>query len=443
MELTGYGSPAKYDERDVGAGLGERRGGRRADAPTRLPVTNATLSSRRNTRALYSSVIVAAVSTDAAERLEGDFTLSLRVEVPADRAGAAGGLAAKFDPATRTGFSLSAISSAGGYNGPGDELRLSFGIDAGTEPRWFDRGRPSPTSNYVSNSLTVFDGALHAATSDAPAAADRGHVYRHLGEHRVAGPRPGRARGRARRRPADRAPRRALRRHLELRLDARPRRGSRRLPRVPVRRRPASGRTAASRATRGASSASPRTAATCSRWATTPRCTSTAAGPVGAGAALRHVRAPGERPRRPPGARHAAAGHGARVRRHRLGRPRQPDRRPGPVRRDPHARHLPRRAARGHVAARPRRPLGRRPPALAADRPARRQHRGDGAERLQRQALQLDHPARRGVPLRARRLLDEPAPALRPARLAAGPGAEHGHAGGLRAPPGVDARSPA
>ena len=101
---------------------------------------------------------MAAVSTDAAERLDGDFTLSLWVEVPADRAGAAGGLAAKFDPVSRTGFNLSAISSAGGYNGPGDELRLSFGIDAGTEPRWFDRGRPSPTSNYVSNSLTVFDG---------------------------------------------------------------------------------------------------------------------------------------------------------------------------------------------------------------------------------------------------------------------------------------------
>ena len=123
-----------------------------------------------------------AAVTDAAERLDGDFTLSLRLEVPADRAGAAGGLAAKFDPVGRTGFNLSAISSAGGYNGPGDELRLSFGIDAGTEPRWFDRGRPSPTSNYVSNSLTVFDGAIHAATSDAPEAADRGHVYRHLGD---------------------------------------------------------------------------------------------------------------------------------------------------------------------------------------------------------------------------------------------------------------------
>jgi Concanavalin A-like lectin/glucanases superfamily len=112
----------------------------------------------------------------------GDFTLSLWLEVPADRAGAAGGLAAKFDSATRTGFNLSAISSAGGYNGPGDELRISFGIDAGSEPRWFDRGRPSPSSNYVSNSLTVYEGSLYAATSDAPEEADRGHVHRHLGE---------------------------------------------------------------------------------------------------------------------------------------------------------------------------------------------------------------------------------------------------------------------
>jgi hypothetical protein len=124
----------------------------------------------------------ATVSGEADQRLGGDFSVTLVVDVPEDRAGAAGGLAAKFDAATRTGFSLSAISSAGGYNGPGDELRIAFGIDAATEPQWFDRGRPSPTSNYVSNSLAVFDGALHAATSDAPEPADRGHVYRHVGE---------------------------------------------------------------------------------------------------------------------------------------------------------------------------------------------------------------------------------------------------------------------
>jgi Concanavalin A-like lectin/glucanases superfamily len=122
------------------------------------------------------------VSGDAAALLDRDFTLSLWLEVPVDRAGATGGLVSKFDPATRTGVNLSAVASAGGYNGPGDELRISFGIDAGSEPSWFDRGRPSPTSNYVSNSLTVFEGALHAATSDAPDEGDRGHVYRHLGE---------------------------------------------------------------------------------------------------------------------------------------------------------------------------------------------------------------------------------------------------------------------
>jgi hypothetical protein len=110
-----------------------------------------------------------------------DFTISVWLEVPADRAGVAGGLASQFDPTTRTGFNLDAISSAGGYSGPSDELRISFGIDAGSEPRWHDLGRPSPTSSYVSNSLTVFDGRIHAATSDAPDPRDRGHVYRHLG----------------------------------------------------------------------------------------------------------------------------------------------------------------------------------------------------------------------------------------------------------------------
>ena len=122
------------------------------------------------------------MSSEAGERLDHDFTVSLWADVPADRAGAAGGLATKFDPVARTGFNLSAISSAAGYNGPGDELRISFGVDAGSDPRWVDLGRPSPTSNYVSNSLAVFEGSLVAATSDAPREADRGHVYRHLGD---------------------------------------------------------------------------------------------------------------------------------------------------------------------------------------------------------------------------------------------------------------------
>ncbi|MEQ7009747.1 LamG-like jellyroll fold domain-containing protein [Actinopolymorpha sp. B17G11] len=117
--------------------------------------------------------------TDVA--FDADFTVALWLVVPADRPGSAGGLATTFDPTSRTGFNLGVISSAGGYNGPGDELRVSFGIDAGTDPRWIDCGRPSPSSNLISNSLTVFDGHLHAASTDAPAVADWAHVYRHHG----------------------------------------------------------------------------------------------------------------------------------------------------------------------------------------------------------------------------------------------------------------------
>ena len=68
--------------------------------------------------------------------LDGDFSLSLWIDVPEHRAGAAGGLAAKFDPSMRTGFSLSAISSAGGYNGPGDQLRLEVTKDRNRGPVW-------------------------------------------------------------------------------------------------------------------------------------------------------------------------------------------------------------------------------------------------------------------------------------------------------------------
>lgn len=119
--------------------------------------------------------------TDKQAQFAGDFSVGLWIEVPADRAGAAGGLASKFDPDRRVGFNLSAISSAGGYNGPGDELRISFGIDAGTEPEWVYRGRPSATSNFPT-ALTVFEGALHVATNDAQERRDWAHVFRLVGD---------------------------------------------------------------------------------------------------------------------------------------------------------------------------------------------------------------------------------------------------------------------
>ena len=44
---------------------------------------------------------------------------------------------------------------------------------------WEDCGRPSVTSNYISNALTVFDGNLYAPITDAEKEEDWCHVFRY------------------------------------------------------------------------------------------------------------------------------------------------------------------------------------------------------------------------------------------------------------------------
>jgi hypothetical protein len=56
-----------------------------------------------------------------------------------------------------------------------------FGLDDAREATWEDCGRPSPTSNYVSNALTVFDGHLYAPITDADKEEDWCHVFRYQG----------------------------------------------------------------------------------------------------------------------------------------------------------------------------------------------------------------------------------------------------------------------
>jgi hypothetical protein len=63
----------------------------------------------------------------------------------------------------------------------GDDRRVSFSIDDADQGTWEDCGRPSPTSNYVGNCLTVFRGNLYASTFDGPEETDWCHVYRHAG----------------------------------------------------------------------------------------------------------------------------------------------------------------------------------------------------------------------------------------------------------------------
>jgi hypothetical protein len=86
-----------------------------------------------------------------------------------------------YDPDARRGITLTINSSAGGYQSQGTDRHVHFGIDNGQLGEWEDCGRPSPTSNYVSNSLTVYKGNLYAATSDAADEDGWCHVYRYEG----------------------------------------------------------------------------------------------------------------------------------------------------------------------------------------------------------------------------------------------------------------------
>src|SRR5262249_21177428 len=110
-----------------------------------------------------------------------DFTAAVWVFTENDLSDVRGDVLSKFDPAPRRGFTLSLKASSGGYSSHGDDRHASFGIDNGVTGEWEACGRPSATSNYVSNSLTVYDGSLYAATTDAARPEDWCHVFRYAG----------------------------------------------------------------------------------------------------------------------------------------------------------------------------------------------------------------------------------------------------------------------
>ena len=177
--------------------------------------------------------------------LDGDFTIALWLHVPEDRAGVTGDLASSYDPARRKGFTLSAVSSAGGYNGPGDELRISFGLDDGSTPTWEHCGRPSPTSNLCEQ---LAYGVRRRTPRGDHRRSRRGGSRACLpvrGRPELARPRQGRRYRRDRHRPARRSSGQPLCR-AELRLDPHRRWLSKPVPCLPLRRTLADGRTAAS-----------------------------------------------------------------------------------------------------------------------------------------------------------------------------------------------------
>jgi hypothetical protein len=113
-----------------------------------------------------------------------DFTFSAWVWTPEQLDDIGGDVLSMYDPRQRRGLHLTIDSSAGGYQAQGTDRHVQFGIDDAAIGEWEDCGHPNPTSNYVSNSLTVFDGHLYAATTDGAGSEQWSHVYRYDGDQR-------------------------------------------------------------------------------------------------------------------------------------------------------------------------------------------------------------------------------------------------------------------
>ena len=110
-----------------------------------------------------------------------DFALCAWIHTEKELDDIVGDVVELYDPARRRGLTLSINSSAGGYQCQGTDRHVHFGIDNGRTSKFEDCGRPNPTSNYVSNSLTVYKGKLYAATTDAQNEENWCHVYRYDG----------------------------------------------------------------------------------------------------------------------------------------------------------------------------------------------------------------------------------------------------------------------
>lgn len=105
----------------------------------------------------------------------GDFSLTAWVNIPVATRTIVGDIAAMFDPRERRGFSLGLHHSSPCGN-HGNDRNLFFGLDAGSDVRWTDHGRPSDSALMIC-ALAVHDGDLYAATWEA-GASNVGHVYR-------------------------------------------------------------------------------------------------------------------------------------------------------------------------------------------------------------------------------------------------------------------------
>ncbi|MDA0835910.1 MAG: LamG domain-containing protein [Planctomycetota bacterium] len=107
------------------------------------------------------------------------FTITVSIHTEEQLDDVLGDVLTCFDPAKRTGFTISLMNYSGVTNAQSNWRNVLFGIDAGhVDAEWTDCGRPG--TNMMVKALTVFDGDLYAAVWE-PAEGGVGHVYRYAG----------------------------------------------------------------------------------------------------------------------------------------------------------------------------------------------------------------------------------------------------------------------
>ncbi len=110
-----------------------------------------------------------------------DFTLALWIHTAETLDDDLGDLVTLYDAEKRVGINLTLRNNTGVTSCQPNARQLQFGIDAGSEPKWTDEGRPG--NAVLAFALAVHDGKLYAGTA-ANGREDVGRVYRYDGTGR-------------------------------------------------------------------------------------------------------------------------------------------------------------------------------------------------------------------------------------------------------------------
>ncbi len=109
---------------------------------------------------------------------KGDFTFAVWAHTARELDDVIGDILSMYDPVKRRGVNWCIKNHAGATTSQANYRQLQFGIDAGTEPKWRDCGRPGKAVYVMA--LAVHDGTLYAGTCE-PGKDEAGHVFRYAG----------------------------------------------------------------------------------------------------------------------------------------------------------------------------------------------------------------------------------------------------------------------